>query len=87
DFALVKTAETNVSTDGMALHAPRPLHYPVKSQQPLAYIEWFTPLRAPTALDGYHHISCSTRKISNQEGPYAEVMTVDWIVRNAMLIP
>ncbi|KAJ7799073.1 hypothetical protein B0H14DRAFT_3886214 [Mycena olivaceomarginata] len=97
DFALVKTAETNVFTDGTALHGLRiaqvrvifqlPAHYPVKSRQPLAYIEWFTPLRAPTTLDGYHHVSRSTRKISNQEGPYAEVITVDRIVRNAMLIP
>ncbi|KAJ7786770.1 hypothetical protein B0H14DRAFT_2630191 [Mycena olivaceomarginata] len=97
DFALVKTAETNAFTDGTALHGLRiaqvrvifqlPAHYPVKSRQPLAYIEWFTPLRAPTALDGYHHVSRSTRKISNQDGPYAEVITVDRIVRNAMLIP
>ncbi|KAJ7813114.1 hypothetical protein B0H14DRAFT_2605236 [Mycena olivaceomarginata] len=86
DFALVKTAETNTFTDGTALHGLRivqvhmifqlPAHYPVKSWQPLAYIEWFTPLRAPTVLDGYHH-----------DGLYAEVITVDRIVHNAMLIP
>jgi hypothetical protein len=64
-----------------------PAHYPVKSSQPLAYIEWFTPLRAPNGLDGYYHVNRSTRKISNQEGPYAEIITVDRIVRNAMLIP
>ncbi|KAJ7810821.1 hypothetical protein B0H13DRAFT_2384353 [Mycena leptocephala] len=64
-----------------------PAHYPVKSSQPLAYIEWFTPLRAPNDLDGYYHVNRSTRKISNQEGPYAEIITVDRIVRNAMLIP
>ncbi|KAJ7887444.1 hypothetical protein B0H13DRAFT_1466893, partial [Mycena leptocephala] len=97
DFALVKTAEANVFTDGTALQGlswislrvifQLPRHYPVKSQQPLAYIEWFTPLRAPNELDGYHHVSRSTRKISNQEGPYAEIITVDRIVRNAMLIP
>ncbi|KAJ7813110.1 hypothetical protein B0H14DRAFT_2188769, partial [Mycena olivaceomarginata] len=91
DFALVKTAETNTFTDGTALHVHMifqlPAHYPVKSWQPLAYIEWFTPLRAPTVLDGYHHVSRSTRKISNQDGLYAEVITVDRIVHNAMLIP
>ncbi|KAJ7219897.1 hypothetical protein B0H12DRAFT_1078497 [Mycena haematopus] len=97
DFALVRTAEKNAFTDGTALHGLRiaqvrlifqlPTHYPMKSPQPLAYIEWFTPLRTPNALDGYHHVSRSTRKISNQEGPYAEIITVDRIVRNAMLVP
>ncbi|KAJ7651802.1 hypothetical protein B0H17DRAFT_1215187 [Mycena rosella] len=97
DFALVKTAEANLFTDGTALHGLRiaqvraifqlPGHYPVKSRQPLAYVEWFTPLRAPTNLDGYHHVSRSTRRIAGKGGPYAEVITVDRIVRNAMLIP
>ncbi|KAJ7690245.1 hypothetical protein B0H17DRAFT_1201811 [Mycena rosella] len=97
DFALVKTAEVNSFTDGTALHGLRiaqvraifqlPGHYPVKSRQPLAYVEWFTPLRAPTSLDGYHHVSRSTRRIAGKDGPYAEIITVDRIVRNAMLIP
>ncbi|KAJ7751238.1 hypothetical protein DFH07DRAFT_745544 [Mycena maculata] len=97
DFALVKTAEANPFTDGTALQGLRvaqvrvifqlPTHYPVKSAQPLAYIEWLTPLRAPNELDGYHHVSRSTRKVSGRDGPYAEIITVDRIVRNAMLIP
>jgi protein gp37 len=49
----------------------------------LAYIEWFTPLKTPDATDGYYHISRSTR----QHQPYAEIITADRIVRNAMLIP
>ncbi|KAJ7716992.1 hypothetical protein B0H16DRAFT_1898115 [Mycena metata] len=97
DFALVKTAEANAFTDGTALHGLRiaqvrvifqlPSHYPVKSTQPLAYIEWFTPLRTPNTLDGYYHVNRSTRKISGQDGPYSEIVPVDRIVRNAMLIP
>ncbi|KAJ7687502.1 hypothetical protein B0H17DRAFT_1136229 [Mycena rosella] len=97
DVALVKTAEANSFTDRTALHGLRiaqvraifqlPGHYPVKSRQPLAYVEWFTPLRAPTNLNGYHHVSRSTRRIAGKDGPYAEIITVDRIVRNAMLIP
>ncbi|KAJ7723149.1 hypothetical protein B0H16DRAFT_1431101 [Mycena metata] len=97
DFALVKTAEANAFTDGTALHGLRiaqvhvifqlPTHYPVKSAQPLAYIEWFTPLRTPNAIDGYYHVNRSTRKISGKDGPYAKIIPVDRIVRNAMLIP
>ncbi|KAJ7084764.1 hypothetical protein B0H15DRAFT_951261 [Mycena belliarum] len=97
DFALVKTAEANLFTDGTALHGLRiaqvhvifqlPQHYPIKSLQPLAYIEWFTPLRAPNDVDGYHHVTRSTRKILGRDGPYAEVIPIDRIVRNAMLIP
>ncbi|KAF8204494.1 hypothetical protein K438DRAFT_1757693 [Mycena galopus ATCC 62051] len=97
DFALVKTAEKNAFTDGTALHGLRiaqvrvifqlPNYYLVPLPQPLAYIEWFTPLRTLNPLDGYHHISRSTRKISNVEGPYAEIVTVDRIVHNTMLVP
>ncbi|KAJ7870405.1 hypothetical protein B0H13DRAFT_2556335 [Mycena leptocephala] len=97
DFALVKTGEANSLTDGTALHGLRiaqvrvifqlPGHYPVKSSQPLAYIEWFTPFRTPNKLDGYYHVSRSTRKIAGKDGPYADVVPVDRIVRNAMLIP
>jgi hypothetical protein len=42
-----------------------------------------TPLRTPDPLDGYYHLTRSSR----QHGPYAEIITVDRIVRNAMLIP
>ncbi|KAK6988497.1 hypothetical protein R3P38DRAFT_3332030 [Favolaschia claudopus] len=97
DFALVKSAESNAFTVGSALQGLRvaqvrvifqlPAHYPVKSSQPLAYIEWFTPFRIPNPVDGYYHVNRSMRKISNEDGPYAEVITVDRIVRNAMLVP
>ncbi|KAJ7879445.1 hypothetical protein B0H13DRAFT_1630708, partial [Mycena leptocephala] len=50
---------------------------------PLAYIEWFTPLRTLDPPDGYHHLTRSSR----QHGPYAEIIAVDRIVRNVMLIP
>ncbi|KAJ7135978.1 hypothetical protein C8R44DRAFT_530934, partial [Mycena epipterygia] len=93
DFALIRTGEVNPLTAGTALQGLRvaqvkvifklPSHYPFKSAVPLAYIEWFTPLRTPDTLDGYYHLTRSTR----QHGPYAEVITADRIVRNAMLIP
>ncbi|KAJ7160367.1 hypothetical protein C8R46DRAFT_1286061 [Mycena filopes] len=97
DFALVKTAEPNTLTDGTPLHGLRiaqvkvifqlPTHYLAKSPQPLAYVEWFTPFRAPNAVDGYYHVNRSTRKISGRDGPYAEVIPIDRIIRNAMLVP
>ncbi|KAJ6471238.1 hypothetical protein C8R47DRAFT_988352 [Mycena vitilis] len=92
DFALIRTGEPNQFTAGTALAGLRvaqvkvifqvPPHYPGKPG-PLAYIEWFTPLRTPDPLDGYYHLSRSSR----QHGPYAEIVTVDRIVRNVMLIP
>ncbi|KAJ7155095.1 hypothetical protein C8R46DRAFT_1296282 [Mycena filopes] len=93
DFALIRTGEQNVWTANTAVAGFRvaqikaifqlPNHYPVQSSVPLAYLEWFTPLRTPDALDGYYHLTRSTR----QHRPYAEIITVDRIVRNAMLIP
>ncbi|KAJ6613019.1 hypothetical protein B0H10DRAFT_1687227, partial [Mycena sp. CBHHK59/15] len=82
DFALVRTGERNAFTDGTALSGNVPSYYPGKNG-PLAYIEWFTPLRTPDPLDGYYHLTRSSR----QHGPYAEIITVDRIVRNVMLIP
>jgi hypothetical protein len=64
-----------------------PSHYPVKLSQPLAYIEWFTPFRTPNKLDGYYHVSRSTRKIAGKDGPYSDVVPVARIVRNPMIIP
>ncbi|KAJ6572677.1 hypothetical protein B0H10DRAFT_2444294 [Mycena sp. CBHHK59/15] len=97
DFVLVRTGEANASTDGTAVEGLRiaqvrvifqlPTHYPIKSAQPLAYVEWFTPLRTPNSIDGYYHVNRSTRKIRGQDGPYAEIITADRIVRNAMLVP
>ncbi|KAJ7040177.1 hypothetical protein C8F04DRAFT_1314136 [Mycena alexandri] len=92
DYALIRTGESNPFTAGTALEGLRvaqvkvifqvPSHYPSKPG-PLAYIEWFTPLRKPDDIDGYYHISRSSR----QHGPYAEIIPVDRIVRSAMLIP
>ncbi|KAJ6552943.1 hypothetical protein B0H19DRAFT_1210996 [Mycena capillaripes] len=77
DFALIRT-------DGTALAGLRvaqvkvifqvPSYYPGK-KGPLAYIEWFTPLRTPDPLDGYYHLTRSSR----QHGPYAEIIMVDRI--------
>lgn len=64
-----------------------PAHYPVQSVVPLAYIEWFTPLRSPDITTGYYHIARSSRRKGGIDGPYAEIITVDRIVRNVMLIP
>ncbi|KAJ7743569.1 hypothetical protein B0H16DRAFT_1859525 [Mycena metata] len=93
DFALIRTGEANPWTAGTAVEGLRvaqvkvifqpPIHYPLQPSVPLAYVEWFTPLRTPDPLDGYYHITRSTR----QQRPYAEIITVDRIVRNAMLIP
>ncbi|KAJ7429562.1 hypothetical protein B0H11DRAFT_1944597 [Mycena galericulata] len=88
DFALVRTGEQNPMTAGLRVAQVKvifrlPSHYPVKSDIPLAYIEWFTPLRTPDLLDGYYHLSRSSR----HHGPYAEIITADRIVRNVMLIP
>ncbi|KAJ6489418.1 hypothetical protein DFH09DRAFT_856707, partial [Mycena vulgaris] len=81
DFALIRTGEENTLTAGTALAGLRvaqvkvifklPSHYPVKSVVPLAYIEWFTPLRTPDSLDGYYHLTRSTRS----HRPYAEIIT------------
>ncbi|KAF7370020.1 hypothetical protein MSAN_00632000 [Mycena sanguinolenta] len=94
DFALIRTGEANPFTLGTALEGLRvaqvkvifqlPSYYPAKpGSPPLAYIEWMTPLRTPDTLDGYYHLTRSTR----QNLPYAEIITVDRIVRNVMLIP
>ncbi|KAF8166450.1 hypothetical protein K438DRAFT_1730807 [Mycena galopus ATCC 62051] len=93
DFALIRTGEPNLLTAGTAFAGLRvaqvkvifqlPAHYPIAPGQPVAYIEWMTPLRTPDPLDGYYHLTRSSR----QHGPYAEIITVDRIVRNAMLIP
>jgi len=96
DFAFVKTAETNRFTDNTSLHGLRvaqvraifslPSHYRA-SREALAYVEWFTPLQQPDPITGYYHISKSSRRRGGIDGPYAEVITVDRIVRSAMLIP
>ncbi|KAG6848387.1 hypothetical protein H0H93_000646 [Arthromyces matolae] len=62
DHALIRTGEINEFTRGTALEGLRvaqvhaifqlPTHYPVKSSIPLAYVEWFTPLRTPDPVTG-----------------------------------
>ncbi|KAJ7439718.1 hypothetical protein B0H11DRAFT_1934253 [Mycena galericulata] len=78
DYALVRTAELNSSIAGTPLEGLRvaqvkvifklPSHYPIKSQSPLAYIEWFTPLRSPDPVDGPHVNKNRTRKSSPLTG-------------------
>lgn len=97
DFALVRTAERNDNIQDTPFEGLRvaqvhaifqlPSEYPIQVDQPLAYVEWFTPLRKPDAITGYHHLTRSTRRKAGIDGPYAEVITVDRLVRNAMLIP
>lgn len=97
DFALIRTGEANTFTDGTSLKGLRvaqvraifqlPSHYPIKSTLPLAYIEWFTPLRNLDTITGYYHIARSMRSKRGVNGPYAEIVSVDRIVRNCMLIP
>lgn len=50
--------------------------------QPLAYIEWFTPLGTPDRVSGMHNIRRSTRG----HRPNAEIITVDRIVRSCHLV-
>ncbi|KAJ7666586.1 hypothetical protein DFH06DRAFT_1126680 [Mycena polygramma] len=71
DFALIRTGEQTTFMAGTALEGLRvaqvkvifqvPSHYP-GVKQPLAYIEWFTPLRTADSLDGYYHLSRSSRR-------------------------
>jgi hypothetical protein len=64
-----------------------PSYFPIKYDTPLAYIEWFTPLRKPDSVTGYYHISRSTRTKRGIKGPYAEIISISRLVRNVMLIP
>lgn len=61
-----------------------PAVYGIKSNQPLAYIEWFTPLGAQleVASDMYT-VTRSTR----MHRVYAEIIEVDRIARNCHLVP
>ncbi|KAJ7688633.1 hypothetical protein B0H17DRAFT_1135597 [Mycena rosella] len=76
DFALIRTGEENPFTAGTALTGLRvaqvkaifklPSYYPVKQDVPLAYIEWFTPLRSQTPL--MDHIVQNAMLIPQQWG-------------------
>ncbi|KAF8160595.1 hypothetical protein BJ912DRAFT_915513 [Pholiota molesta] len=97
DYAFIRTDEQNIHTDNTPwkglriarIHAifELPKHYPFSPDEPLAYIEWFTPLRLPDNITGFHHISPSTRRRNGVERAYAEIISVSRIVRSAMLIP
>lgn len=60
-----------------------PRTYPVRVEEPLAYIEWLTPLRAPDANTGLIPLTRSTR----MHRPYAEIVPLTRIVRNCHLYP
>ncbi|KAJ3487621.1 hypothetical protein NLI96_g3382 [Meripilus lineatus] len=93
NFALVRTGERNEHTDGTHLHGLRvahvralfqlPDHYRLQSTHPLAYVEWFTPLRSQDPVTGMYIVSRSTRA----HAPYAEVIEANCIVRNLHLSP
>ncbi|GBE78714.1 hypothetical protein SCP_0116050 [Sparassis crispa] len=93
DFALVRTGEFNPVTAGTPLEGLRvahirvlfalPEHYPVLAQHPLAYIEWFTPLRRMDPDSELFVVSPSTR----MHQPYGEIISIDRIVRNCHLVP
>lgn len=93
DFALVRTAEINQRTAGTPLEGLRVAHvrvifalahhYPLHTDQPLVYVEWFTPFGRVDASSGLHVVSPSSR----MHRPYGEVITIDRIVRNCHLLP
>jgi hypothetical protein len=53
-----------------------------KYPHPLAYVEWFTPLRDPDPATGMHIISRSTQFHRRN----AAVIPANWILRNCHLI-
>ncbi|EEB87090.1 hypothetical protein MPER_15712, partial [Moniliophthora perniciosa FA553] len=79
DFALISTSERNDKTDGTALEDL----YGVKTDHPLAYIEWFTPFGAPDPVSGLITLKPSTRN----HHAHGEIIPVDRIVRNCHLVP
>ncbi|KAJ6560916.1 hypothetical protein B0H10DRAFT_1966807 [Mycena sp. CBHHK59/15] len=93
DFALVRTGEENVKTDGTALHGLRVAHvkvlfqlpevYGLRTAHPLAYVEWYTPFGVPDPVSGLFTIRRSTRN----NHVYGEIIGVDRIVRNCHLLP
>ncbi|KAK0421534.1 hypothetical protein EV421DRAFT_2069709 [Armillaria borealis] len=93
DFALVKTGERNDRTKGTALEGLRVAHvrvlfslpqlFGVKTNKPLAYVEWFTPFGTPDSQTGLYSLNRSTR----YHHVYAEIIEADRIVRNCHLQP
>ncbi|EED77474.1 predicted protein [Postia placenta Mad-698-R] len=88
----VCTAEINQHTAGTPLEGLHVAHvrvifalahhYPLHTDQPLVYVEWFTPFGRIDASSGLHVVSPS----SCMHRPYGEVITVDHIVRNCHLL-
>ncbi|KAI5985083.1 hypothetical protein EDD15DRAFT_2374582 [Pisolithus albus] len=97
DFALIRTGDSNPSTDGTCLEGLRvaqvrviftlPHHYPkallVQNPTPLAYIEWFTPFHAREPASDMYIVSRSTR----MHRRFAEIIPIEHIVRSCHLLP
>ncbi|KAJ6629824.1 hypothetical protein B0H10DRAFT_2172932 [Mycena sp. CBHHK59/15] len=60
-FELPKIPEVGLRVAQVKVIFQIPKHYPVNSGSPVAYIEWMTPFRTPDPLDGYYHLSRSSR--------------------------
>lgn len=97
DCAFIRTEEVNIHTGNTPWKGLRvarvhvifklPAHCPLVIDEPLAYVEWFTPLRQPNNVTGMHHISQSTRRKNGIDGPYAEIISISRIVRSASVVP
>ncbi|KAF8870929.1 hypothetical protein BD779DRAFT_1614010 [Infundibulicybe gibba] len=93
DFALIRTGEKNDKTDGTSLQGLRVAHvrvlfnlpaiYRIQIHHPLAYVEWYTPFSTPDKASGLYTVKPSTRN----RHIYAEIITVDRIVRNCHVTP
>ncbi|GLB43945.1 putative zn-finger domain-containing protein [Lyophyllum shimeji] len=93
DFALVRTGEHNVRTDGTALDGLRVAHvrvifklpsvYRIRTMHPLVYVEWYTPFSKPDPVSGLFTLKPSTRN----RHIYGEIIEVDRIVRNIHMMP
>ncbi|KAI6041454.1 hypothetical protein EDC04DRAFT_2867103 [Pisolithus marmoratus] len=97
DFALIRTGDSNPSTDGTCLEGLRvaqvrvvstlPHHYPkallIQNPTPLAYIKWFTPFHACEPASDMYIVSCSTRMHCH----FAEIIPIECIVHSCHLLP
>ncbi|KIY51096.1 hypothetical protein FISHEDRAFT_38360, partial [Fistulina hepatica ATCC 64428] len=94
DFALVRTGERNLRTEGGSLEGLRVARVRVLFMLPdffgvstannvLAYVEWFTPFASPDPVSGL----CSVKPSTRQRHAYGEIIDVARIVRNCILIP
>ncbi|KAJ6474142.1 hypothetical protein C8R45DRAFT_760671, partial [Mycena sanguinolenta] len=94
DFALIRTGERNVVTDGTVLEGLRvaqvrvfftfpPYYPPFNTAKPLVYIEWFTPFSRAEAASNVYVV----RRSAWRNLPYAEIFKLDRIARNCVLVP